>query len=83
MSSAFTVFIFRVSVLVVAVVECHLLSATVIACWENGDAFIFYVGFGTLIPFLFKACVGGTFYNDCISVRLTFYDGFIISPAKC
>lgn len=33
----------------------------VIACLENGSAFIFYVGFGGLLYFLFKICIGGGF----------------------
>ena len=28
---------------------------------ENGGAFIFYVGFGGLLYFLFKICIGGGF----------------------
>jgi hypothetical protein len=43
----------------------------VIACWEIGVVFIFYVGFVRLFPFLFQNCVDGEFIMTNVSVPLT------------
>lgn len=54
----------------------------VIACLENGDAFIFYAGFGVLLYSSLRFMLVGVWSGNVSSVLLTVYDGFAISRTE-